>query len=150
MRKQRTKVNGAYSSWRELKYGVPQGSILGPLLFIIFLNDIFFLTKDMKIASYADDNTADAVEDSIQSLLNTLEIESTVILKWFRVNELKSNNDKCHLIVASENEDSLTIGDEQIMSTEPVELLGITIDNKLNFNKHVVKKYMHWLEFQNI
>ena len=75
----------------------------------------------MKIASYADGNTAYAVEDSIQSLLNTLEMESTVILKWFRVNEMKSNNDKCHLIVASENEVSLTIGDEQIMSTESVE-----------------------------
>ena len=91
----------------------------------------------MKIASYADDNTAYAVEDSIQSLLNTLEMESTVILKWLRVNEMKSNNGKYHLIVASENEVSLTIGDEQIMSIESVELLGITIDNKLNFNIHI-------------
>ena len=51
---------------------------------------------------------------------------------------MKSNNDKCHLIVASENEVFLTIGDEQIISTESVELLGIIIDNKLNFNKHIL------------
>ena len=64
MRTQRTKVSDTYSLWRKLKYGVPQGSILGPLIFIIFLNDIVFFTKHIKIASYADDNTAYAVEDS--------------------------------------------------------------------------------------
>ena len=55
-RKQRTKVNGAYSSWKDLKYGVPQGSILGPLIFNIFMNDIFFFYKS-SISYYADDNS---------------------------------------------------------------------------------------------
>ena len=56
-RLQRTKVNGEYSSWRELISGVPQESILGPLLFNIFINDIFWLVDKTKIANYADDST---------------------------------------------------------------------------------------------
>ena len=56
-RKQRRKINSTYSSLLEIIFGVPQGSILGPLLFNIFLIDLFFITGDTDIASYADHNT---------------------------------------------------------------------------------------------
>ena len=56
-RKQRTKINSEFSPWEEILYRLPQGSILGPLLFNIFLCDLFFIMNDVDFASYADDST---------------------------------------------------------------------------------------------
>ena len=56
-RMQRTKINSEYSSWEEILFGVPQGSILWPFLFSIFLCDLFLIMENIDIASYADDNT---------------------------------------------------------------------------------------------
>ena len=88
-RSQRTKVKSAYSSDREIKYGVPQGSILGPLLFNIHLNDIFFFVEVSRIANWADDNTIYAVEDNIEKLLEILEKDTNILIKWFDFNEMK-------------------------------------------------------------
>ena len=124
---------------REIKSGVPQGSILGPLLFNIFLNDIFLFVDNTSITNYADDNTPYAIESSIKNLLETLENEISTLLKWLHWNEMKSNNDKCHLLVLNHEGDSIKIGDQQIAGCTSIKLLGITIDNNLNFKEHVTK-----------
>ena len=57
-RMQRTKINSEYSSWYDIMCGVPQWSLLGSLLFIIFLHDLFLIMENNDIENYADDNTA--------------------------------------------------------------------------------------------
>ena len=141
-RKQRTKVNGSYSSWKDLLYGVQQGSILGPLLFNIFTNDIFYFVDKCKLANFADDNTLYAIAKSISNVLQLLKDESSMIQNWFKVNEMKSNEDKLHLIVTNTNKNYNSIsyiynGNEFIESEDLVELLGVKIDSKLTFNEHV-------------
>ena len=142
-RPQRTKINGSYSSWREILSGVPQGSILGPLLFNIFINDIFFFLEKTKIANYADDNTTYTVEKDIMTLLKSLESDTFTVVNWFRFNEMKSNQGKCHLMVADINHkhyDSKSfvyLEDAFLENEDTVKLLGIMIDKQLKFDKHI-------------
>ena len=106
-------------------------------MFNIFINDIFFFLKKSKIANYADNNTAYATAENINGLLTILQEETTEVLKWFQINEMKPNDDKCHLIVGNQNNVNITLGSEVIESENSITLLGINIDNKLDFKNHV-------------
>ena len=139
-RKQRTKVNNSFSAWSAIQSGVPQGSILGPLLFNIYLNDILFFTEESDLTNYADDNTPYAMEPNIEALIRTLEVNTSILVKWFEDNYFKMNADKCHLLICNHCDDlSVNIDNETILGSKDVKLLGITIDNKLDFGKHVAK-----------
>ena len=139
-RKQRTKVNNSFSSWSNILSGVPQGSILGPLLFNIYLNDIFFFINETSLTNYADDNTPYAINSNVDTLISTLENDTKTLIEWFNDNYFKMNSDKCHLLVTNHGDNlHALIGNETIMSSESVKLLGIHIDNKLTFNEHVQK-----------
>ena len=138
-RKQRTKVNNTFSTWSPIESGVPQDSILGPLLFNIYMNDIFWFTSDVQIANYADDTTPYAVSNDVDSLLDILQKNTELLMQWLNENYMKSNNDKCHLLVTSPDDCSVQIGCEELRNEKQVKLLGVTIDHKLNFSEHVSK-----------
>ena len=107
-RKQRTKVNRTYSFWLEI---VLQGSVLDPLLFNIFLTDLFFILNDVDIAIYADDNTPYVIADDINGLITSLEKASKVLFGWFENNLLKGNAYKCHLLVSSSDTANLRVNE---------------------------------------
>ena len=112
-------------------------------MFNIFINDIFYFLKKAKIANFADDNSTYAEESDIISLLKALESETSIVLNWFKTNEMKPNNDKCHLIVPVVNNRSYSskyfiyLGSELLENEDSVKLLGVQIDEKLNFEEHV-------------
>ena len=98
-RKQRTKVNNVCSEWNELETGTPQGSILCPLIFNIYINDIFYFVNEDTVVNFADDNTLHTIQSNIETLLNNLQSVSHTLLICFDNNFLKLNADKCKLLV---------------------------------------------------
>ena len=142
-REQRTKTSSSYSSWKETLSGVPQGLILGPLLFNIFICDMFFELRQSDFASYADDNTPYVEANNVDEVITILENDSIQLLKWFSDNQVKASKDKYHLFITSDQKVSMKIDNIEIENTSSEKLLGIIIDSKLNFKENlggIIKK----------
>lgn len=136
-RKQRTGANSTFSSWLEIIFGVPQGSILGPLLFNIFLCDMFLIISDTDFASYADDNTPYTTAETIDSVLASLDKASKALFQWFSNNEMKANPNKSRLLLGSKETTVMTVDNTLVESSQSERLLGINLDTNLSFILHL-------------
>ena len=141
-RKQCVSIKGKSSMFLEILAGVPQGSILGPVLFNIFLNDFIDIFKETEPHNFADDNTLSAFANNLNTLIEKLEGDSGKAIKWFTDNHMIANPDKFKVIVLYKDRrdtsgTKFNINNANILSEKEVTLLGIDIDNRLSFDNYL-------------
>ena len=138
-RQQRISINGSFSDWTEVISRVPQGPILDPLLFNIFLNDIFVFISKCNLFNYADNSTLYSTGKDLNWIRRNLEINFVILHQWFHENHMTLNPGKCHYMVIGSRDLSyeIMLNDSKITSSNEKKLLGIFLDSKLNFESYI-------------
>ena len=126
-RYQRTRICDVLSDWENIIAGVPQGSILGPLLFYIFMNSIFFYIEKSDLCNYADDSTLYIADKSLSALINNLNKDFLKISNWFHDNHLVLNLDKSHFIILRDDKQTTNLisQDNKIKYSQEEKVLNI-------------------------
>ena len=137
-RTQRIKIGSTFSHWKNVLIGIPQGSIPGPLLFNIFMNDLFFFSAKCEICNFADDNNLYSCGMNLDNIFSNLMQDMENVYGWFIYKSMKANPDKFQsIILGNTGSHTLKIDCITVKSDSYVTLLGITIDSKLNFKGHI-------------
>ena len=136
-RKQRIKIENTYSTWLDIISGIPQGSVLGSLLFNVSSADLFFTVNDVSITSYADDNTSSMIADNVDDLITSFEQASSGFFEWFKNNLLRSNAGKCHLLVSTNDRVNMNVNGFKLDKSDTEKLLGVKLDRKLIFDDQI-------------
>ena len=145
-RQQRVYANGTYSVPLTITQGVPQGSVLGPLFYIVYANDLSNYIKNCNMALYAEDTVLFVSDVDPHKAITALQSDIDALSDWCEINGIKANTDKTKLMVFGRQKliDSLPPVDVKLC-TNPLQVvqsykyLGVTLDSQLNYNLHVNK-----------
>ena len=144
-RKQYVSFNSHNSSRSNISCGVPQGSILGPLLFLIYMNDITNSSQLLNFILFADDTNIFYSHKSINTLINTLNAELVKVASWFKCNKLSLNINKTCFMHFSNSQSqtahriNVSIDKVPIVEKKSTKFLGVILDSNLTWNDHLHK-----------
>lgn len=141
-----TKVEGVESGKRHSVWGVPQGSVLGPLLFIIYINDIYMKLTNSFVNLFADDTLISVSGQNFEQLTTRLNDELKTLYVWLCENKLKLNSAKTKCMVIGSRANcqkylnlnlALNINGENVQFVNEIKYLGVILDPQLGFGNHV-------------
>ena len=139
-RSQKTKLNGITSPPNKLNLGVAQGSVLGPLFFLIFINDLPYLLKQVMCKLFADDTSLYKSNKDIDELIKDFNKSIQPLSEWCTFNRLDINWSKTFcMFITNKNikkPKELLINGKTVKVVEDFKLLGVNLDSKLTFAKH--------------
>ena len=140
-RNQLVDINNCKSSSLYLAHGVPQGSILGPLFFILYINDIKHIKPDLYKLLFADDTVVLRSGHDFNDLTSQLQADLDILIDWMNYNKLAINVNKTKCMVFSSGrtfiEPDIRLQDVKIETVQTYKYLGLTIDDRLSFNAHI-------------
>uniref|UniRef100_A0A8C6NYB4 Reverse transcriptase domain-containing protein n=1 Tax=Nothobranchius furzeri TaxID=105023 RepID=A0A8C6NYB4_NOTFU len=141
-RQQYVKIKDIKSGFREISCGVPQGSVIGPILFTLYINDICNVADFFKFIMFADDTNLVCSGKDIKELLKKAEKELNILKSWFDVNKLSLNIKKTKFMIfgnkkVKNGDFKLTISDTEIERVSEIKFLGVVIDSNLSWKHHL-------------
>ena len=133
---QRCKIENDFSNWREITADVPRSSILGPLLFNIFIDGFLLFVESSNVCNYADDNTLFAFGKTFDEITKKLQNDFLILDEWFFNNFLVLNSDKCHFMTLGTPNTlpNFKCKNITIKNSASEKLLGVIIDNILDIS----------------